>query len=405
MSDSDKFLLETIKSFYNDSTHSDVVLDVNGDKYYLLLPLIKKYAPLLHKEIEETPVNPPVTSPELSEVLSNITTLFSKLQNKKSVTLPNISVTKEVISVVFETMYGKPLEISTNLASVYVLSTRFGMDHLTTQCVEKFRKDSVNLDTLLEDYKKVVTSGSPLVKLWAQVLQENLWYFPEDKLMEFVAKLSYDDLFKLLNNPTLESYSDRMYELIVHWNSVNGDTSKMASLLGLVKLENLSIDILTTKVKHNPFVSQEAYINALEMQLNSNHRVNGLTRTMFGIGRLNGYYHNYRLLTKAEVETSKFKDLFVKTYTKFKAIYCLDTFGADVVCCVTHPLIVMDGWWLRMENDAVDVAKGTMVQLSATNRTAKETLENISTIVVGVREIYSSAQNTGLFVWDQIKFD
>src|SRR5579872_3873486 len=183
MSDSDKFLLETIKSFYNDSTHSDVVLDVNGDKYYLLLPLIKKYAPLLHKEIEETPVNPPVTSPELSEVLSNITTLFSKLQNKKSVTLPNISVTKEVISVVFETMYGKPLEISTNLASVYVLSTRFGMDHLTTQCVEKFRKDSVNLDTLLEDYKKVVTSGSPLVKLWAQVLQENLWYFPEDKLM------------------------------------------------------------------------------------------------------------------------------------------------------------------------------------------------------------------------------
>jgi len=80
----------------------------------------------------------------------------------------------------------------------------------------------------------------------------------------------------------------------------------------------------------------------------------------------------------------------------------LDTYQADVVCCATHPFTVMDGWWVRIKN--VSVERGAMVQLSSTNQTTDQTLENIGTIVVCPRENYSDAHNTGLFVWYPVKF-
>lgn len=335
-----EFFVETIKEFYNDPNHSDATLTVNDTKYHLLLPLVKKCAPLLFKEFEEVhkTSETPASLPE--QALANLIAALIKSQ-KKTLSISDATITNDVVNVVLESMYGKSVVITLdNLMVVYKLSTRFGMTYLSDQCLEMFKK-TINVETLVGNYQKALEEKSPFENLLKVQLVNNLDIVPKTHLLEFTSKLNYDTVKELVSAPDRFCMEDLIYEIIDGWyKSHTGEQlyTEPYELISLVKLERLSVEMLTTQVKYNPLISNTSYTRALELIVKSavkNHKHSNLSNDHghnLVFGKLNGTYQGYRLIINDEVLTEKFRSLFAREYIYFEGLYCIDDIDKGYVC-------------------------------------------------------------------------
>jgi hypothetical protein len=381
------------KSLYNNPNHADLVLVFNDVKYHLLSVVVQEYAPLLYAEFEK--VQPPAvattTDPTIDQMMASLTNLISRIPNRKTLTISDPTISKELVNAILESMYGKPMEITIAvLTSVYILSSRFGMEYLKKNCLEVFQK-SINMQTLVEDYQRAVTEKSPFESIYKSLLTSNLSKIPKDKLLSFTKQMSKMDIVELLTSPSLNVIEDLVWEIIEC-------RSDKADLISLVQLDKLSTQTLL-KVKQH--VTSETYATALEKHFTCfGHSMYSTPRlgSTFAIGKINGKYPNYHLMTKEEfcANTSSITEHFKNTYTNQKGVYCLEDLPESVVCCQGYPLMI-GGWFIRAIGPNT---KDTYVTLISRNDDIKNKL-----IEVSMDMHTGSGYGTGLFILDGAVFN
>lgn len=418
---------------YNNSQHSDVILEVEISpepvKYHLILDVIKKYAPKLHEEFEKIPnislqAIPSDLSPE--QLLLKLTSMLHK--PKKTLKITDLTVCSESLDVVLKSMYVSPVHVTpTNCLEIYKISTRFGMEMLSKQCLEDFKK-TLKTETLLVDYQKIRSDPSPMmliVDMYQEFLINNLSSISKDQLLDFTSKLGFASMLNIVENETLTCCEDLVYEMVERWSQFNiKQKDQITSLMSNVKLELLSNELLLSKVKANEsFINPSTYLLTLERRLtkpipaNSNR---SLVRHIFALGKLDQVYSGYRLITDQEVVKDTFVKLFKEQYNARQGVYCLDSFDADVVCCHKYRLGIKSvdsntrgNNWLRVSTKKA--SQWNYARFNTTGHTEVSAQTMIHTITtyhiplsssINEKDAYNVTvhDNTGLFVKESVNF-
>jgi hypothetical protein len=411
---------------YNHPQHSNVVLEVDVSsnetiKFYLILGVIQKYAPKLHEEFEKIPDVSVQAIPSLDlppeQMLLKLTSMFIK--PKKTLKITDLKVSNESLDAVLKSMYVSPVDITpVNCLEVYKISTRFGMETLSTLSLEVFKK-TLKTETLLVDYQKIrtdPTSPMPIVNMYQEALISNLSFLPKDQVLDFTSKLGFALMLSIIESDALKCTEDLVYEMVERWTDANQQTDQNNELMSKVKLELLSNELLLSKVKANDlFINPSTYLLTLERRL-TNPVPAGLfrfkTNTIFALGKLDQSYLGYRLTTNTEVAEEKFKKLFKEQYDIHQGVYCLDSFDADVVCCHSYRLTLNGGNWLRVVSK--QAKQHNPVKFRTSGHDEEETQDKIGTIgadgttFVGSHKVDGKGipvkDNTGLFVKETMKF-
>jgi len=331
-------LLDTFRSLYNKPQFADVILTLNDSKYYLMSPVLEQYAPSLYLELESQATIPQTTPLDLTpeQLIASLNTLL----NKKTLTISEPKITKEIADGVIESIYGKPMDItSSHLLGIYILSTRFGMKDLSTQCIDTFKKN-IKLETLLADCQKALDENSSMKALLFSTVIDNLDIFPKEKLLDFTNKLCKTDILQLTSSDQLSCSEDLVYEIADSWFKIHLDPT----IYSHIKLDCLSPHILVSHVKRNPQIDHSTYLKVLEENYikSASYKRGGIARKnkyRFAIGAYRASYDGYHLITKKEVETSKFRELFKSEYTRLKGIRSLvNDYAVQLVCCQDYNL-------------------------------------------------------------------
>src|SRR5579872_1686048 len=368
-------LLDICGKLYNHSTYSDATLTFNDKPYNLMLIVVEEFAPGLFKEFQAdsvTPAEPTPSTDPTDQVASDLSLWISKLQPAKKVTTfadPRIS--EEILEAVLESLYGKTLDISlSNIGEVHVLSTKFGIESLVTKCLTVF-KDNTKLEAFLESYAQALSEDLLTIKLHFSVLLEKLDHLPRDKLVEFAPKLKFESVLEIVKTNTLTCDEDLLYELVDSWCKVNTSKDNNANALTLIRhinLDALSVDLLLTKAKDNVNIDRNSYVQALESKLRflSADFSSSASRSCgsFAIGKINGTYSDYHLITAKEAQSPSFLKLFNEHYFDKSSIRCLDNFTADVVCCTTNPFAVKENSWVRLHDAKLKKHEYTYLKFS-----------------------------------------
>lgn len=368
---------------YNNQAYSDVILEIGANKFYLHLPVIKQHAPALFEEFEKIPNVSLTTSPDaqLDQMLANLTTMLIK--PKKTLKITDLTVTKETLDAVLKFMYTSTLEVTTaNYMEIYTVSIRFGMKELSEKCTEILRQ-SLKIDTLLEDSKNAFIMFSPLTKVYLDVLKNNLSVLPKDKLLEFVPILMYETMLEIVSEDS-NCTEDLMYDMVDAWYQHNKNLEQAKVLMSKVNLHALSSHFLLTKLKTSPLVDSNMYLSTLEWREYERRQDPHLrTKYVFAIGKIDGTYPGYRLMTHDDVSKSSFQSLFKEHYDKNNGVYCVDGFPADVLCCKDYKLTVKtpNGHWLRISKKNATTYGFVKLNTSCSDITSTQTV--INTISVG----------------------
>jgi hypothetical protein len=408
---SSTFMTTSSKDFvidliYNNQSYSDVILEVGANKFYLHLPVIKQHASALFEEFEKISNASLISTSQdvqLDQMLINLTTMITK--PKKTLKITDLTVTKETLDVVLKSMYTSPPEVTTtNYLEVYKISTRFGMKELSEKCIDLIRK-SLKVETLLEDYKNAFLVFSPLTQIYLTMLKSHLSAFSKDKLLEFIPTLMYETILEIVTDNELNCTEDLVYEIVDAWYQHNKNLDEAKILTSKIKLELLSSDILVTKVKENPLIDSEIYLKILESR-ECRRKMESSERKMkyvFALGKIYGKYQSYRLVVQSDF-TDKFRIQFKEQYDKHSGIYCLDSFSADLVCCLGHRLGT-SSHWLRVDNKIA--IKDNFAKFCTSETTTDVTYQSIHQIQVHDKISFGGAtdargvaviDNTGLFV-------
>ena len=402
------------KALFNNPNYSDAFLVINGEKYHLMLIVLEKYAPVLHAEFltVESASDIALSKSVLDPVMAHITTILDKLYQKKTLllTIAEPAVSKEVVDDVLESMYNEksPNVTSTNYQEYYIIGNRFGMDDLAKKCIQ-ICKESIKIDTFLGDYhQKLVVGTNPVfLKIYQEYFCNNLQIFPKEKLMEFVREQSYETMLNLVQTLSECNFQYLVYELIDCWYKVTTDlahvTEKAFYLYAHVKLEKISAELLVTRIKENNLIPQETYLKALEASVLTNKSIMDLDKNfhIFVLGKMTGTYENYRIITKSEALTTKFKDLFKSENIIKKGIYAIDDINGNIVCCESNPLCVLDNYWVSTNKDC-NYTKGSMIRLRANLLSTVGFGNYIDAISVSGNN--NPVNGTGMFVHDSIQF-
>jgi hypothetical protein len=444
--ESQLLLLKTIKSSFNNSSRSDVIVTINGDKFHVSAPLLEVQAPTLFAEL--TVLTAPTLSSEATvteqQMATHLSSLITQTMGKRVVTIVDPELKRDVVLALLEYMYDKPVDVTlANASDIYVAATRFGMKEFVqkvksllhcsltmtsahdiyvtatklgmneiAQKAEKLIKDSVMetpTETFLEAYAKAMETKNPLTeKDWKSALVAKLAILPQEEVLKFTSKMSCTDLVELINSPDLKCEEDLIYEIGEKWcrtkeESVGPRTKQC--LMSYIKLELLSGTVLVTKAKVNPDVSQEAYTQAWEKVVMSvtdarPRRRNGL---IFALGKITGTYGGYRLVTKDEVKTVNFLNWFAEYYEKYNGIFCLDTFLPNIVCCADHVMCLLRDTkdsWLK----TAPVTKDTFTKLRTDSHTPDDIKQKIMSIYVSANTRTGVSDDAGLFVLIGTKF-
>ena len=407
---SPEVLLQTIKQFYNHPVLSDVILTLNGEKYHLISNLIAQYAPLLHMELEiqntngSKPTIDLTTDPE--KLLMNLSAALTRT-NKKIVNLTIPGVSKETVGMVLETLYGKSFEITlANFQEVHLLSTKFGMGSHSKKCTGVL-KTTITPDTIVESYERALSEKSHLEPILKNKFYEILPIIPRDKLMDFISRWSYEAITELVSKSDLDCTEDLVYDIVDRWCQAHENTNEHLTLTSLVKLELLSNEILVTKVKTNDYVYFDTYLKVIESNLLTPKVTSGRRRSkaIFALGKLRESYDGYRLITKTEVETAKFVQMFTNEYRKLDGIMCLDSFAVDLVCCSTHNLQVGAIPFNNILQGGCQICReGESFGLLTRYIKASDISSKIDTITIDCHEAKTPQDNAGIFVLNQMVF-
>jgi len=177
-----------------------------------------------------------------------------------------------------------------------------------------------------------------------------------------------------------------------------------------IKLELLSSDLLVTKVKNNPNINTNQYMQILETRTLASIRSYGTSRnspsfSSLAIGLINGKYDGYRLITKEEANTNAFLLLFKQEYNKFGGIYSLDDFTVDLVCCKGYNFCgrgCCSDYLTGRNGSRLGIAiKHTIFREL---RTLSAVDMKVIDIEVGNHEVINARDNTGIFVAEKLKF-
>jgi len=412
-------LSTTIQSLYNDPGCSDIVVVFNSESYHLMSKFVKIAAPGLYDEIDKITVTEPsvpIFSPEMTAdvALTKFTEILTKKTQKKTLTISEPSVSKDVVGAVFESMYGKPLEVSTvNLNEMYILGIKFGMQSLIQKCTDIIKKLS-STDVLLDSYQKAVVAKSPLLSHYQNAFMSMMTLFLKEKIFGITRQLDYAALIEFLKSDKLTCSEDYVYEIIEDWvrgNNIGLTQTQTKELYSLVKLELLSVDFLMTRVKGHihTYVDHDAYVKAFEESAMRFIRDKQpcTTRTvimLFAFGKHEGLYQGYRQVTKEDVNNPTFKQALQKQYVKYNGLHCLDSLSpADVVCCATgEPIAILDNSWLRFLNKSLE--KDHIVLSNTSQCDVKNVKESIGTVHVSQQMHKKEADDVGLFVITQAVF-
>mgnify|MGYP003446050473 FL=1 len=411
----DTFKSSLLKSLYNNPVYSDAELIFNGKSYYLMLPVLKEYAPLLYTEFEKNnkSVDPSTSSPAPStteELISSLSSIISKAAHpKKTVTISEPLISNDILDEVLQSLYDKPFEITTEkLDTVYRISIKFGINTYNELCT-KFFNNSINADTFVENYQLAIDEKSPLESLYRDLFAKCMYFIPENKVLNITGKMSYDNLKLLVS--TNNDAGDFVWNIVENW--CNNHTTEYATtdprildLFTSIKLELLTTKTILTKVKTR--VDSGRYLAALESYVeNSIPKI--VTRrkvnNFLAVGRLDGKYADYKLVTKNEIN-DKFRKFFIENYDRQEGLFCLETFTADVLCCSTNPLMIDDNNWVRFKHDDKNLVTSQYKKLSSSYKAKEDTYSVLKNIGVSCDTISTSGKSSvGLFVPTFFKFD
>lgn len=402
----DKFLLETFQTFFNNPNFADVVLVFNDKNYYLLESLVKHYAPRLFEEFERAPTSVPMIQNDTSSetIIANLSQLLNHARHKKTVTMYNISISDEIVGNVLSVLYGKTIKIDAdNLKSVYLISDKFGIKHLLELCTAFFRS-TVYLSTLVSDYFDMWKTAPMMKPLWFRTIVENLDMF-SDKRNELVATLNHEDMMEILGDNELKVTEDFLYDLADKWcliNNLNCDHCKI--LMSKIQLDRLSIDVLVNNAGNNNLVDRNMYIKVIEKRLlrvSSLNNNSGYRGIEFAVGKLRESYNGFRLPTPDEIKTEKFKKMFTKNYIANNGIISLDNFVADIICCLGYSISIKEFGYLRFYDS--QLSTGKIAAIPKIGDSAEST-SNVLITMYTHSNAYHCSDNTGLFVSNDITF-
>lgn len=413
-------LLSIVQTFFNDPNCSDIILNFNDEKYYLMSKLIKHYAPGLHTEIELLPVPAtPTITPDLSpdQLLASLTTFLSKNSQKKTINITDPHISKDTLTSVLESMYGKSLEVSSlNLNETYLLATKFDMKELVKKCMDDLNKALSNPITFLDSYHKAIEESSPFIQMYQDAFMEKIAIFPKEKIFVVTNKLDYDTIVEFIKSDKLICNEDLIYDIVENWRLTHSDIDDTQSrnLYDLVKLELLTVNFLMTKVKGNSFISSERHAYAVGtsamnfIECKQNHKSRNsrvpISVSVFGVGKLHEAYKGYRLVTKQDIANNKFKQLLQSDYEKINGFYCLDNFLADVICCAPYePFAISSGGWVRYRSKNLE--KGNILQAQTSHDNEAWFKAKIDTMCVSDNNGHDrDPRDAGLFVANYITF-
>jgi len=255
-----------LQTLFNKPENSDVILIFNGTEYHLILSLVQQCAPLLYEDFKKQPkkIDWPDLTPE--QVIENLSTIMSR-SNKTTVTISHPAIRENIVRIVLQSMYGTTVLTSYDkLGELHWLSNRFGMPNLADRCVNIFNMVHVSkLDTLVEDYLRAIKEKALTEDLFRKYFIEKLKEILKEKILQLVPVLSYEVMTEILDKSKYDS--DFNYMMIHTWSKNQSNEDHIQTLFLRIKLESLSLNLLLTKVKSNPYIPQVLYVAALESAL------------------------------------------------------------------------------------------------------------------------------------------
>jgi len=360
-----------------------------------MMLVLEKQAPLLYSEFKAIQTPSISTTSEITP--EQIAAQLSAIINKKTLTLPDLNVSKEVMHQVLEFMYEKNFDVtSANLSEVCVLSTRFGMEKLMSKCLEVFKQTTFRPENFIEALKKATLESSPFFPMLKTLFMDQLSVIPKDKLLEYTSSMSFEEIMELVKSE-LTCEEILVWDIAEAWRMAHAYHPQLNELMSHVRLELLHPTVLLSKVREHPHVNPNAYNKALEIVLAhiSSPNINIIPKrkwpeVKFALGEFNGKYRGFRMVTPAEVETTSFKTRFNLNYVTCGGIYSMGTFQADYICCSSRQgLISPSNGYLRMH--AVVVAKGAYYLIKSLTQGT-----DLTNLGLGTSIVFND--NAGLFV-------
>jgi len=377
-----KFFEDTVKGLFNNSACSDVVLIANSTNFYLISSILKEKAPKLFAELETSVLSSSTSttnsSTNTAEPEKLLESLVQKICNKRSLKITDLNVKSEIVGTVLESMYGKSLEdVMTidNLNEFYVVAVRFGMDYIEDQL------SGIIEDLSNEDFVKAFKQN-PSLYLYAYELIGRMASLPEDEVLELTYLLSYDDILKVLSSDDLMCQEEFTLAVAENWcttcdskeSDIRRDASQCVEVMKCVRLEHLCPDFLVSRVKSHPHIPSERYVEVIENMVRGIAPSSRRRGHVFAIGKVDKTYVGFRLITRDEVETTKFDRNFERSYNKYNGVYCLESTKSNVLMCAEGEL--MHGEYY-VRTDETNIRGRSIVQL----KTGDVPSENFKSIV------------------------
>src|SRR5579872_2969748 len=265
-SESQNLLLKAMKSSFNNSSRSDVIVTVNGDKIHVSAPLLEVHAPTLFSELTvpaTQSLSPEATVTE-QQMASHLSSLISQTLGKRVVTIVDIELKKDVVSALLESMYDKPIEITSlaDASDIYVAATRFGMKG-AVQKVVTYLQNSVSLSTVDEIH--AIATKFAMTELTQKIqksLQDSVTMtnandihtiatkFGMAELTQKADKIRQDSVMATPTETFLEAYTKAMETT----DPLIQKRWKPALIAKLAMLSQEKVLELTSKMNHNDII-------------------------------------------------------------------------------------------------------------------------------------------------------
>ena len=402
-----EFHKHIVKSIFNSSACSDMLLKVNTKSYFLLSHIVKVKAPKLFAmfptsgslQNSENPAGfEQVTpTPDADEAIKDvIKSLTRSLLNKTVHEITDLSIKDDILVITLEFMYGKPLDGVVTLDSCdnfYLIADKFDMDDVK-QYIKKLLL-SASSKQLAEIYSKMTDKLHPMFDMCHEVyISKTIQIMDHSAIKILTRDMSYDMIIKLLSSAALMCTEDFVFELTDGWCNAHMADVNCKQVMSHVKLENLSTDLLFTKVRSHPHIEPKLYIEVLEKKVSKSTM--SMTRGhYFGIGIADVKYPGYRLTTQSDF-TSSFLVKFKTEYISNGGVLSLDDTKSDIVLSQEGELLY-DGYYLRTVTK--NIKKNEILTLATHRKFAHEIATCLHDVVYQSKtyDILSS-KITGLFV-------
>lgn len=399
-----EFHKHIVKSIFNSSACSDMLLKFNAKSYFLLSHIVKVKAPKLFSMCEslQNSDNPAgfeqaTPTPDADEAIKDvIKSLTRSLLNKTVHEITDSSIKDEILVISLEFMYGKPLDgvvTLDNCDDFYLIADKFGMDDLKQYTKNLLSRASSK--QLAEIYSKMTDKLHPMFDMChEQYMRKTIQIMDQSAITFLTRDMSYDMIIKLLSSDALVCSEDFVFELADGWCNAHIVDINCKQVMSHVKLENLSTDLLFSKVRSHPHIEPKLYVEVLEKKVGKS-TMSVFRGHYFGIGIVDVKYPGYRLTTQSDF-TPSFLVKFKTEYLNHNGIISLDDTKSDIVVSQQGELLC-DGYYLRTVTK--NIKKNEILTLATHRKYGNELAMSLHDVTYQNRSSDQvSSKITGLFV-------